>query len=136
VRDVQRWRAVIFVYGDDGADEKNKRVCAVAGVVRTILGWKALEREWLVRTGGIPFHADECKSDLGAYKEFTQQENKELYKVTPLASSLAILTTNFKYLFTSSETTGSFVPISKFSPVFSKKCLSTMPARCTRRFRR
>jgi hypothetical protein len=71
---------MILVYGDDSADGKNERVCAVAGVVGTILGWRALEREWLVRTDGIPFHAKDCDSDEGDYKEFTHEENKALYK--------------------------------------------------------
>jgi hypothetical protein len=71
---------MILVYCDDSADGKNERVCAVAGVVGTILGWRALEREWLVRTNGIPFHAKDCESDQGDYKKFSHEDNKALYK--------------------------------------------------------
>ena len=80
---------MILVYGDDSADEKCERVCAVTGVVGTIMGWRSIERQWLVREGGIPFHAKDCDSDQGEYKEFTHAESKELYKdmVTLIAES-------------------------------------------------
>jgi hypothetical protein len=71
---------LILVYGDDSEDEKNQRVVAVAGVVGTIPAWRALEREWIVRTDGIPFHANSCESDQGPYKDFPHAENKALYK--------------------------------------------------------
>src|ERR1700730_16740000 len=71
---------MILVYGDDSADEKRERVCAVAGVVGSWRAWRILEREWLNRTGGIPFHANECESDQGAYRNSPHHENKALYK--------------------------------------------------------
>jgi hypothetical protein len=70
----------ILSYGDDSADEKRQRVCAVAGVVGTWSSWRTLEREWLIRTNGIPFHATYCESDLGDYKGRPHAENKALYK--------------------------------------------------------
>jgi len=80
---------MILVYGDDSADEKKERVCAVAGVVGTILAWRSIERQWIVRTDGIPFHAKDCDSDRGYYKSFPHAENKALYKdlVTLIAES-------------------------------------------------
>jgi hypothetical protein len=79
----------ILAYGDDSADEKRQRVCAVAGVIGTWNSWRALEREWLVRTDGIPFHAKDCESDWGDYKGKPHAENKALYKdmATMLANS-------------------------------------------------
>lgn len=79
----------ILAYGDDSADEKRQRVCAVAGVVGTWSSWRALEREWLIRTGGIPFHAKDCESDWGDYRGRSHAENKALYQdlVTMLANS-------------------------------------------------
>lgn len=84
-----RSSAVILVYGDDSEDEKNERVVAVSGVVGTIPAWRALEREWVVRTHGIPFHANLCESDQGLFKDFPHAENKALYKdlVTMMAQS-------------------------------------------------
>src|ERR1700688_2112186 len=71
---------MILVYGDDSADEKRERVCAVAGVVGTWRAWRLLEREWLIRTNGIPFHANDCESDRGDYRNTPHSENKALYK--------------------------------------------------------
>lgn len=79
----------LLVYGDDSSDEKRERVCAVAAVVGTWQAWRLLEREWLVRTNGIPFHAKDCESDRGDYKGTPHAENKSVYKdlVTILANS-------------------------------------------------
>ena len=71
---------MILVYGDDSSDEKSQRVCAVAGVVGTWRAWRILEREWLLRTNNIPFHAVDCESDRGNYKDTPHAENKALYK--------------------------------------------------------
>ena len=72
--------AMILVYGDDSSDEKRERVCAVAGVVGTIMGWRDLERQWIVRTNGIPFHGHDCDSDHGDYENTPHEENKALYR--------------------------------------------------------
>lgn len=87
----ESWSAVVvLVYGDDSADEKRQRVCAVAGVVGTWRAWRNLEREWLNRTNGIPFHAVDCESDREDYKNTSHAENKALYRdlTTILAESL------------------------------------------------
>jgi len=71
---------MILVYGDDSSDERSERVCAVAGVVGTIMGWRSVERQWLAITNGIPFHAKDCDSDQGDYKNRPHDENKTLYR--------------------------------------------------------
>src|SRR5262252_9453142 len=75
---------MLLVYGDDSADEKAQRVCAVVGVVGTDLAWKDLEEKWIQRIErthpGIPFHATYCESDQGNYKRFPHLENKALYR--------------------------------------------------------
>jgi len=71
---------MILVYGDDSADEKQERVCAVAGVVGTILAWRSIERQWIVREDGIEFHAKDCDSDQGDFKKFSHNDNKQLYR--------------------------------------------------------
>ena len=65
------YSVTIFVYGDDSADGKRQRVCAVAGVVGTWGSWRSLEREWLIRTNGIPFHAKDCVSRPGRLRRKT-----------------------------------------------------------------
>lgn len=71
---------MILVYGDESMDETKQRVCAVAGVVGTELGWQAIQHKWLARTDGIPFHANNCDSDFGDYVGTPHEENKALYR--------------------------------------------------------
>jgi hypothetical protein len=71
---------VIFAYGDDGADEKKKRAIAVSIVAGTEDWWLELEGEWVVRCGGIPFHATDCESDREDFKNRSHPENKALYR--------------------------------------------------------
>jgi hypothetical protein len=80
---------MLTVFGDESADESKQRVFAVAGVVGPTEMWEALEPKWLSRTGGIPFHANDCDSDQGEYAETPHDENKALYRhlTTLLANS-------------------------------------------------
>ena len=45
-----------------------------------VAAWGELEQAWLARTGGVPFHATDCDSDLGDYAGNPHQENKALYR--------------------------------------------------------
>jgi hypothetical protein len=71
---------VLRVFGDDSMDETKERVCAVVGVIGTEAAWKELKGKWLARTGGIPFHANDCDSDYGDYVNTPHAENKALYR--------------------------------------------------------
>jgi len=71
---------IVSVFGDDSADETRQRVFAVAGVIAEEKEWERLEGVWVERTGGIPFHATDCDSDQGNYKDRPHKDNKELYK--------------------------------------------------------
>ena len=78
---VERYSAVmVLVYGDESMDETQERVCAAAAIVGTEDQWSTLESRWLERTGGIPFHANDCDSDKGVYVDTTHKNNKALYK--------------------------------------------------------
>ncbi len=78
---------MIYVYGDDGADEKRQRVTAVSVIAGYDDWWEELEAKWVKRCEGIPFHANECESDQGAYKTRSHVENKAMYR--DLATLLA-----------------------------------------------
>lgn len=80
---------MVNVFGDDSADETKKRVFAVAGVVATDTQWAQLSQKWIDRNGGVPFHATDCESDQGDYKDREHSKNQELYKdlTTMLAES-------------------------------------------------
>lgn len=71
---------MVSVFGDESADESMQRVFAVAGVIAEEKEWERLEDIWSQRTGGIPFHATDCDSNQGIYKDKPNRENKELYK--------------------------------------------------------
>jgi len=74
-------------FGDDSADETKSRVFAVASVIADDDIWRELERLWLERNKGVPFHATDCDSDSKLYAGRSHAENKELYK--DLAQMLA-----------------------------------------------
>jgi hypothetical protein len=71
---------MIYAYGDDGADEKRERVIAVAVIAGYEQWWQEPEDQWIIRCGGIPFHATDCESDQGDYKKTSHPENKAVYR--------------------------------------------------------
>jgi len=78
---------ILSVYGDESADAQERRVFAVAGIVGTDDRWDELEKKWTYRTGSVPFHANNCDSDLGDYsssktgldEDTNHHNNKVLY---------------------------------------------------------
>ena len=76
---------MLSVFGDESSDETKQRVFAVGGVIGTEESWKWLEEQWAICIEGTPFHATDCDSDQGDYKDREHSANKALYK------SLAIL---------------------------------------------
>jgi Protein of unknown function (DUF3800) len=71
---------MLSVFGDESADESKQRIFAVAGIVGTEDLWENLESLWVERTNGIPFHANNCDSDKGDYRDNPHSENKALYR--------------------------------------------------------
>lgn len=78
---------MLSVFADDSSDETQQRTFAVAGIIASDEEWSRLDRTWLERTGGIPFHATDCESDRGAYAGYCHLDNQNLYK--DLATILA-----------------------------------------------
>jgi hypothetical protein len=71
---------VIYAYGDDGADERHERVIAVAIIAGYEEWWQEVEDQWIVRCGGIPFHATDCESNHKDYENIPHSETKALYR--------------------------------------------------------
>jgi hypothetical protein len=71
---------MLSVFADDSSDETQQRTVAVAGVIASDEEWNRLDRIWLERTGGIPFHATDCESDRGAYAGYCHLDNQNLYR--------------------------------------------------------
>jgi len=78
---------MLLVYGDESMDQTQDRVCAVAGVIGTEDQWNWIEPIWIDRTGGIPFHANDCEGNWedfaakdGEDRNEAVQRNKDLYR--------------------------------------------------------
>jgi hypothetical protein len=52
----------------------------VAVIAGTEEWWENVEGQWIVRCGGIPFHATDCESDQGDYRKIAKEENKATYR--------------------------------------------------------
>ena len=66
-------------YGDESADETKQRVFALAGLFGNASDWRTFRKQWKARTGGTIFHAAECDSDQGDFKDIDHATNKKLY---------------------------------------------------------
>src|SRR5580693_860938 len=71
---------MIYVYGDDASDQRKERVIAVAAIAGYEDWWQQVEVDWTARCGGIPFHATDCESDSGDYKDIPHEQNKGMYR--------------------------------------------------------
>lgn len=88
-----RKRAIVVnmytVFGDESHDPKQERVFAVAGVLGTQEEWDDLEVKWRECLDGKVFHAADCQSGYGEFKNIPHEERERLYRhlVSLLANS-------------------------------------------------
>ena len=76
----RKFIAIVYTaYGDDSADETKQRVFAVAALFGSEEDWKDIYGKWEKHTGGKIFHAADCDSNQGDFKDNTNAENKALY---------------------------------------------------------
>ena len=83
IRQARKKRIVITmytVYGDESHDSKEKEIYVVDGLVGSQERWDDFEIRWKERTGGKIFHAADCESDRGDFKNTPHIENQALYK--------------------------------------------------------
>ena len=71
---------MLLVYGDESFDEKHQRICALSGIIGREEQWARLEKAWIERNNGVPFHATDCDTDSDIYGSRDHAHNKELYK--------------------------------------------------------
>lgn len=80
---LRRKRGVVAIvyctYGDESRDQTKKLVYAVGGLFGHQEQWDNLELAWNERTGGRIFHASDCDSDQGEFRDSSHDENKKLY---------------------------------------------------------
>src|SRR5438270_628999 len=68
------------IFGDESADAHKQRVFAVSGLIGTDIQWDQLKAQWSERIGNVIFHATDCESDKGDFKDRPHQENLKLYE--------------------------------------------------------
>lgn len=67
-------------YGDESVDDKGERVFAAAAIFGLQDEWDAFSKAWFERTHGVDFHAADCESDRGDFKQTSHAENLKLYR--------------------------------------------------------
>jgi len=71
---------MLIAYGDDSGDETQKRVFAAGVVVGRQEDWDFFLPKWIKKNPeGRPFHATDCDSDHGDFKNRSHEDNKQLY---------------------------------------------------------
>jgi len=122
---------MLSVFADDSSDETQQRTVAVAGIIASDEEWTRLDKIWLERTGGIPFHATDCESDRGVYAGCSHLYNQNLYKdlATILAQSdswgwgAALDLASYRELFVVDQETGyykAFLAVIDFFTAFAR----------------
>lgn len=71
---------MLSVFGDESVDGTQQKVFAVAGLLGDENQWSSIRTAWTERTGGKVFHASDCESSYGQYKNTSHEENLRLYK--------------------------------------------------------
>jgi hypothetical protein len=70
---------MLSVFGDESHDQTKKRVFVVAGLLGNDKGWESFRQQWKERTGGLIFHAADCESGHGDFKEMPEPKRLKLH---------------------------------------------------------
>ena len=68
------------VFGDESADQHNKKVFAVAGVLGDEHQWAAIRSEWSALTKGRIFHAADCEAGYGVWQGIAEHIRHRLHR--------------------------------------------------------
>jgi hypothetical protein len=74
---------VLLTYGDDSSDRTRSRVFAASTVYANKDEWHRFALAWKERNGDRPFHATDCETDQGDFRETNHEDNKRLYGLVP-----------------------------------------------------
>jgi hypothetical protein len=70
---------MLSIYGDESHDSSKQRVFVIAGLLGDAVQWAALKLSWAQRTGGKDFHAADCESGFGIYRDTAPEERASLH---------------------------------------------------------
>jgi hypothetical protein len=70
---------MLSIYGDESHDSREERVFVVAGLLGDAPQWADLRASWRDRTCGRRFHAADCESGYGDYRDASPEERARLH---------------------------------------------------------
>jgi hypothetical protein len=70
---------MLSVFGDESHDQTKKRVFVVAGLLGNDKDWESFRQQWKERTRGLIFHAADCESGHGDFKEMPEPKRLKLH---------------------------------------------------------
>jgi hypothetical protein len=80
VENGHRLQAMLIAYGDDSSDSKKATVFSVGIVLGSHAQWARFKPTWESRNGRIPFHATDCESGWGDYRNIDRDIRTRLYR--------------------------------------------------------
>ena len=79
-----RWNdgeiVMLSVFGDESHDSSKARVFAVAGLLGSGDDWETFRQRWRDRLGNIVFHAADCESGHGDFREMLEADRLQLHR--------------------------------------------------------
>lgn len=70
---------MLSVFGDESHDQTKSRVFAVAGLLGDAREWFEVREKWRSRLNGVVFHAADCESGHGDFKQMCAPERMQLH---------------------------------------------------------
>ena len=70
---------MLSVFGDESHDSTRARVFVVAGLLGDSREWSELRNEWKERLNEMEFHAADCESGYGNFRNLTERERLQLH---------------------------------------------------------
>lgn len=71
---------MLSVFGDESHDPTKARVFVVAGLLGDGNQWGSFRQEWNARLSGLVFHAADCESGYGDFREMPENERHRLHR--------------------------------------------------------
>lgn len=71
---------MLSVFGDESHDSTKERIFAVAGLVGDENQWTAFRQRWNEHLGGSVFHAADCESGFGDFRDMPEDERLRLHR--------------------------------------------------------
>src|SRR4051812_13551705 len=71
---------MLSVFGDESHDPTKERVFAVVGLLGDGNQWTSFRQKWNARLSGLIFHAAECESGYGDFRDMLEDDRHRLHR--------------------------------------------------------